>query len=41
MVSGLSNNSDNGGRTGLAEYNSKGEFIATHWLPTDGDLKRS
>ena len=39
MVSGLSNNKDNGGRTGLAEYNSKGEFIATHWLPTDGDLR--
>ena len=39
MVSGLSNNKDNGGRTGLAEYNSKGEFIASHWLPTDGDLR--
>ena len=39
MVSGLSNNKDNGGRTGLAEYNSKGEFVASHWLPTDGDLR--
>ena len=39
FIIGLSNNKDNGGRTGLAEYNSKGEFIATHWLPTDGDLR--
>ena len=23
----------------MAEYNSKGEFIATHWLPTDSDLR--
>jgi selenium-binding protein 1 len=39
MISGLSNNIDSGGRTGLAEYNSKGDFIATHWLPTDDDLR--
>ncbi len=39
MVSGLSNNKDNGGRTGLAEYNNKGEFVASHWLPTDSDLR--
>ena len=39
MVPGLSNNKDHGGRTGLAEYNSKGEFSATHRLPTDGDLR--
>ncbi|GIR92889.1 MAG: hypothetical protein CM15mP93_10760 [Thiotrichaceae bacterium] len=39
MVSALSNNSDHGGRTGLAEYNNAGEFVASHWLPTDGDLR--
>ncbi len=39
MVTALSNNVDNGGRTGMAEYNNEGEFIATHWIPTDEDLR--
>ena len=38
MVSGLSNNKDNGGRTALVEYTNAGDFVATHWMPTDGDL---
>lgn len=38
MVTGLSNNRDHGGRTGLVEYNNAGDYIATHWMPTDGDL---
>ena len=38
MVTGLSNNKDNGGRTALVEYNNEGEYIATHWVPTDQDL---
>lgn len=37
MVSGLSNDKDNGGRTALVEYSDEGEFIATHWLPTNSD----
>lgn len=39
MVSALSNNVDHGGRTGMAEYTSEGEFIAAHWNPTDEDLR--
>jgi len=38
MITGLSNNKDHGGRTGLVEYTNAGEYIATHWTPTDGDL---
>ena len=39
MISALSNNADHGGRTGIAEYNNKGEYIATHWMPTDANLR--
>ena len=39
MITALSNNVDNGGRTGLAEYSNSGDYIATHWLPTDADLR--
>ena len=39
MITALSNNKDHGGRTGLAEYTNEGEYVATHWNPTDGDLR--
>ncbi len=39
MVTGLSNNKDNGGRTALVEYTNEGKYIATHWMPTDQDLR--
>ena len=39
LVTGLSNNKDHGGRTALVEYTNEGEFVATHWIPTDGDLR--
>jgi selenium-binding protein 1 len=39
IITALSNNKDHGGRTALVEYTNEGEFIATHWLPTDGDLR--
>ncbi len=39
MISALSNNRDHGGRTGLAEYTNDGQFVAAHWMPTDGDLR--
>ena len=39
MISALSNNADHGGRTGLAEYTNAGDYVATYWLPTDGDLQ--
>lgn len=38
MVSALSNNTDHGGRTGMAEYTNEGEFVASHWFPTDENL---
>ena len=38
MITALSNNADGGGRTGMAEYNNEGEYITTHWIPTDSDL---
>lgn len=39
MMTGLSNNKDHGGRTGLVEYTNAGEYVATHWTPVDGDLQ--
>lgn len=39
IITGLSNNKDHGGRTALAEYSNQGEYIATHWMPTDSDLQ--
>ncbi|WP_432648869.1 selenium-binding protein SBP56-related protein [Methylomarinum roseum] len=39
MITGLSNNKDHGGRTGLVEYSNSGDYIATHWTPTDSDLR--
>ncbi len=39
MLTALSNNKDNGGRSALVEYTNEGEYIATHWMPTDGDLR--
>jgi len=38
MISGLSNNKDHGGRTALVEYTNAGDFVATHWMPTDENL---
>ena len=35
MISALSNDKDHGGRTALVEYSNEGEYIATHWIPTD------
>lgn len=39
MVTGLSNNRDHGGRTALVEYSNDGEYVATHWMPTDDNLQ--
>jgi selenium-binding protein 1 len=36
-ITGLSNNTDHGGRTAIVEYSNAGEYLATHWMPTDGD----
>lgn len=39
IVTGLSNNKDHGGRTALVEYTNDGEYVATHWMPTDDNLQ--
>jgi selenium-binding protein 1 len=39
MITGLSNNADHGGRTALVEYTNDGEYVATHWMPTDDNLQ--
>jgi len=39
LITGLSNNKDHGGRTALVEYANDGTYLATHWMPTDGDLQ--
>jgi methanethiol oxidase len=36
LVQALSNTQDKGGRTGMALYNNKGKFLASHAMPTDG-----
>ena len=38
MLTGLSNDKDHGGRTGLVEYTNSGDYVATHWMPTDENL---
>lgn len=39
LLTGLSNNRDHGGRTGLVEYTNSGDYIATHWIPNDDNLR--
>ena len=38
LVTGLSNDKDHGGRTGMVEYTNDGDYIATYWMPTDENL---
>jgi selenium-binding protein 1 len=38
MLTGLSNDKDHGGRTALVEYTNAGDYVATHWMPTDENL---
>ncbi len=39
MITGLSNNKDHGGRSALVEYTNDGKYVATHWMPTDENLR--
>jgi selenium-binding protein 1 len=39
MITGLSNSKDHGGRTALVEYTNEGEYVTTHWMPTDDALE--
>jgi selenium-binding protein 1 len=34
MITALSNDQDQGGRTALVEYSNAGKYLATHWMPT-------
>ena len=38
LITGLSNSADHGGRTGMVEYTNAGEYVTTHWMPTDDNL---
>jgi len=33
LITGLSNDKDGGGKTGLVEYNNEGRFVRTVWMP--------
>jgi selenium-binding protein 1 len=39
MITGLSNEKDGGGRTAMVEYANDGTYVATHWMPTNTDLR--
>lgn len=39
LIPCLSNSADRGGRTAMVEYSNDGDYIATHWMPTAGDLR--
>jgi selenium-binding protein 1 len=39
LLTGLSNNQDHGGRTGMVEYTNAGDYVTTHWMPTDDNLQ--
>jgi selenium-binding protein 1 len=39
LITGLSNHRDHGGRTAMVEYTNDGTYVATHWMPTDEDLR--
>lgn len=33
LITGLSNDRDHGGRTGMVEYSNEGKHVATYWMP--------
>jgi len=39
LVTGLSNDRDHGGRTGMVEYTNGGDYVATYWMPDPDDLR--
>lgn len=39
LITGLSNNTDHGGRTALVEYSNDGDYLDTYWMPTDQNLQ--
>ncbi len=39
LITGLSNDRDRGGETGMVEYSNAGNYLATYWMPTDQALR--
>ncbi len=39
LLTGLSNNRDHGGATAMVTYTNDGEYVATHWMPTEAKLQ--
>jgi selenium-binding protein 1 len=39
LLTGLSNDKDKGGRTGMVEYTNSGDYVTTHWMPTDANMQ--
>ena len=37
LITGLSNDKDHGGKTGLVEYSNEGKYIQTLWLPENAE----
>ena len=37
LITGLSNATDSGGKTGMVEYTNAGEFVRTIWMPKDAE----
>jgi methanethiol oxidase len=37
LITGLSNATDDGGRTGIVEYNNDGKHVRTIWMPADAE----
>ncbi len=39
LITGLSNHKNHGGETALVEYSNSGQYLATHWHPTESNLQ--
>lgn len=37
LITGLSNSTDHGGKTGIVEYTNEGKYIQTYWMPKDAE----
>jgi methanethiol oxidase len=37
LITGLSNDKDHGGKTGMVEYNNEGKYIQTYWMPAGAE----
>ncbi len=39
LLTGLSNNRDHGGATAMVQYTNDGNYVSTHWMPTEANLQ--